>query len=101
MSLPIYKTDDKDLTLLQSTWSTAINPVLSLPFNNGVILSNISLSTGSNTINHTLGRKLQGWIITRLSASCQLYDTQATNPMPALTLQLVASAPTIVNLLVF
>ncbi len=101
MSLPIFKTEDKDLMMLQTKWSSQINPVINSPTNNGSILQNVTLSTGANIINHLLGRKLQGWQIIRQRASASIYDTQDTNQMPTLTLLLTSSATVVVDLYVF
>lgn len=101
MSLPIQHTDDQDLMLLQTKWSSAINPVINQPWNSGVILKSVVLATGSNTINHKLGRALQGWVVIRMRSSATVYDTQDSNTMPALTLKLTASANVTVDLLVF
>lgn len=101
MTLPIYQTDSKDLNLLQTNWSTQINPVLSLPINSGLFLKGISLVSGSNTINHRLGRKLQGWFITRKRASASIYDLQDSNPRPELTLVLNSSGTVSIDLFVF
>lgn len=101
MALPQFQTDDKALSLMQNAWATALNPLLSQPLNSGVLLSNVSLGSGSNTINHRLGRKLSGWIITRIRAASVIYDTQDLNSQPSKTLILNSSAPVVVDLLVF
>lgn len=101
MSLPIFQTDDKDISLLQTGWATQLNPVISNPLVNGQLLKNVSLSTGSNTINHKLGRKLQGWVLTRLRGSASLFDTQDSNANPALTLLITSSSNVSVDIYVF
>lgn len=72
-----------------------------IPLEGMVVLKSVPLSTGSNTVNHTLGRTLQGWFPVRLRASATLYDTQDSNTTPDRTLMLVASAPVTVDLAVF
>lgn len=99
--LPKFGTADQALSQLQSTWAAALDPLLKLPIANSLILKNIVLSSGSNTINHKLGRNLMGWTIVRQRAGATIYDTQDTSPTPALTLTLVSSAPVSVDLLVF
>lgn len=101
MALPTQKFEDKNLMLLQATWKTQLDPVLANPLVQGQIIRSVPLQTGSNTINHGLGRKLQGWVIIRQRASGTVYDTQDTNTMPALTLLLTASGAINVDLYVF
>lgn len=78
-----------------------INPVLQIPLNSGMILQNVSLVSGSNTINHKLGKKLQGWFIVRQRAAAEVYDLQDSNLYPELTLILNSNASVNVNLFVF
>ena len=101
MSLPIYLTQNKDLGLMQTGWAQQLNPVIQNPLTQGILLKNVPLVSGANVINHLLGRKLQGWIVTRIQGAFTLYDTQSSNPMPELTLQLVSSAASQVDLYVF
>jgi hypothetical protein len=89
------------LPLLLTQWSGTLNPLLKSPIATPVLLSKISLTSGANTINHTLGTTLQGYIVVLNSAAATFYDSQSTNPSPARTLILNASADTVVSLLVF
>ena len=86
---------------MQSAWSSQLDPVLANPVCSSSILSNIVVKTGSNTINHLLGQKLQGYVVIMTNAAVTFYDTQSTNPNPQQTLQLVASGPATISLLVF
>lgn len=102
MALTIFNTQDKDLHLLQTSWSSQLNPLLSFALNNGLLLKNVVLSTGSNTINHKLGRNLQGWFVTRMrNAFVQIYDTQDSNQMQDKTLTLNSSGSCTIDLIVF
>lgn len=97
MSLPQGLT----LDMMQNKWAGEINPLLANPANNTSLLSNVTLISGDNTINHKLGRNLQGWIVIGNNAATTFYDKQATNPYPQLTLVLNASGACMINLLVF
>jgi len=101
MKLPIFKDDNKNLMLLQNLWSALINPFLSAPELNTTFLQNIALVSGANSVNHKLGRKLQGWYVVRLRGAATIYDTQDKNNNPELTLSLVSSASVTVDLVVF
>jgi hypothetical protein len=82
-------------------WKSLIDPILANPILAGQQLDNIPLVSGVNTVNHGLGRKLQGYFIVLNSAAATFYDNQSTNSSPTLTLILVASAATTVSLWVY
>jgi hypothetical protein len=86
---------------MQTKWGAILDPVLGNPSLQCRILSNVSLVAGSNTINHGLGKNLQGWRIVRQRSAASVYDNQDNNSKPDLTLILVSSAAVVVNLEVF
>lgn len=87
--------------LMRERWASTLNPVLANPVISGNILTDVKLIAGSNTINHKLGQKLQGYIVVMNSAPATFYDLQATNQHPELTLVLNSSQATTVSLYVF
>ncbi len=89
------------LDLMQTQWAQQLDPVIANPVLQNNILSKVSLVAGTNVINHKLGRKLQGWQLSRIRASATIYDNQDSNQMPELTLILVSSADVVVDLVVF
>lgn len=99
--LPKFGTANEELNLLQTTWAKQLDPLLRLPLNQSLLLKNVPLAVGANVVNHLLGRKLQGWTVVRLRAAAAIYDTQDSNPIPNLTLNLSSSAAVVVDLLVF
>lgn len=101
MQLPKFPTVDRALSLLQTRWAQLINPVISLPMVNQNTLKNVSLKTGTNSVNHLLGRNLQGWFLIRQRASASIYDNQDNNIHPDISLTLVTSADVVVDLVVF
>lgn len=101
MALPIFTTDNKDMTLLQTGWASQLNPLLRNPLSNGRLVQSLPIVSGINVIPHKLGRKLQGWIITRQNAAATFYDQQDSNSSPQLTLVLQSSAPVTVDIYVF
>ena len=88
---------DQASNLQSSVQNTAIDALSSNPLMSGSLLSAIDLATGSNTINHKLGRKIQGWIIVDRSAAATLYRED----WDASVLKLNAGAPVTVTLYVF
>lgn len=101
MALPIFKSAVPEMSLMQTSWSSSINPIIDLPISAGLILPSITLASGDNSVNHKLGRKLQGWFIVRQRASATVYDKQDSNQHPELTLTLTASGAVVVDLFVF
>jgi hypothetical protein len=99
MKLPIIR--GNDIVQLQTKWAAVLEPLLSTPMLSGSILKRVSLSTGSNTVNHGLARELQGWFIVRQRASATIYDTQDSNALNDRTLVLVSSANVVVDIFVF
>lgn len=87
--------------MAQTQWATQLDPIIANPTIDNIILKNISLVAGTNVISHLLSRNLQGWNPIRVRANATIYDQQDTNPTPQLTLILVASAPVVVDLVVF
>jgi hypothetical protein len=90
-----------DWDLAQNKWASQLNPVLANPLVNGRLLTNIPLVTGTNVIDHKLGRKLQGWFIVGINGIAEVYDNQAANQTPALTLVLISNAAVSCNVWVF
>lgn len=90
-----------DLAKMQTIWASQLDPIISNPTVNNIVLKSITLTTGTNVINHKLGRVLQGWKPTRIRASATFYDLQDSNQTPQLTLILVSSANVIIDLEVF
>ena len=87
--------------LLQTNWSSTLNPIIQNPANAGVILKSIALKAGLNVINHKLGANLQGWSLVRQRAQASVWDTQDSNPNTQLTLYLNSSADVTVDVEVF
>lgn len=114
MTLPIFQTQNKDITLLQNKWSSEINPMLKNPSLDSIILKSVPLVLGPNQVNHMLGRTLQGWRIVRRRlytpgggfVPYDIYDSQDENQQPKLTLFLqcsqgTATEPVVVDIEVF
>lgn len=94
-------TKDPDLNVVQDLLVRSLNPLFSQSLLDGVLLVKVQLQTGTNSINHKLGRNLIGWILTRQRSLADVYDTQDTNKTPASTLNLVSSAPMLADIYVF
>jgi hypothetical protein len=100
MSLPIFKSNDTSMTLMENAWATQLNPILNNPLTTGVLQKNVKLSQGVNAINTMLGRNLQGYIITGMhNTFAQIFDTTSSNP--SLTLNLTSSVATTIDIYCF
>lgn len=86
--------------LLETQWSSQLNPVIEAPLVNGNLIRNITVVSGSNDIIHKLARAYKGWIVTGMHGSfVQLYDTP--NSMPSKVLTLNANASGSIDLFIF
>lgn len=97
-NLPIFKDQNQNFMLHQTSWKAAILPVLNNEINQGILLENITITTGINVINHLLGRKQIGWIITDKNSNANLYRSVELNNK---TLTLTSDANSIISLWVF
>lgn len=82
-------------------WKSQIDPLLSNLITQGRLLPSTPLILGSTIVNHGLQRKLIGWIVVGIDAAATIYDNQASNQTPQLTLSLTSDAACNVNLWVF
>lgn len=84
--------------LANPLWAAELNPVLANPATNPTILKSVVLSTGTNVINHLLGRTQQGWFLVDRQGTGDIYRN---GPFNNLTLSLHSSASVTVNIAVF
>jgi hypothetical protein len=87
---------------MQTQWKADIDPALASPLWQGQQLTGVMLTANATTtINHGLGRALQGWFLTGISGASTIYDLQMTNPSTNKTLILHSSAAVTVSIWVF
>lgn len=98
MALVRFQTDHQPLSLMQSQWSTELNPLLKNPSLQNVVLKSVELANGTTVVNHKLGRLPQGWRIVDIDGAAQIYRSQDFN---TLTLTLTSDAAVTVSLEVF
>jgi spore coat protein U-like protein len=92
-----YQNADSASNLQSNAQNTAIGALTNNPLNSGSLLDSVSLTAGSNSVSHKLGRKLQGYIICGQSAASNIYQESADTTI----LKLNSSAATNVTLFVF
>lgn len=98
---PKLNVTERSLSLIQDNLASAIDPLLKLPLSDSNLLEGIVLESGTNLINHKLGRPLRGWVVVRKNADESIYDDQENNALPAQKLSLVSSGDVTVDLIVF
>lgn len=96
-------TTNVELNRLQDNLARFLRPIELNKMLDGVHLRSVTLVTGSNDVPHLLGRKLLGWIPTRMRAGALIYDTNdsLSSAQQEQFLQLVTSADVTVDLWVF
>lgn len=94
---------DPELHALEQNVCDAIAPLLKQSDLPRVFLKGVILAAGgtANTINHGLGKALQGYRVVLKDSNASIWDGQAANSFPDRTLVLYASAPCTVSLEVF
>lgn len=98
MALPITKTDSKDLAIVQTTWSSQLNPILANLLFGGTLLKEISLIAGSSTFNHYLNKQMLGWFIVDKTAAATI---NRSAPLNSQTLTLTSNLACTISLWVF
>lgn len=83
---------------METKWASILNPVVANPTNNVAMLVDIVLINGSTTINHKLGRMMQGWFLVDVNGAATIYRSK---PMNDKTLTLTSDANVTVSLGVF
>lgn len=86
------------LDLMQDRWASQLNPLLSNQITQGALLKDIFLVSGMTVINHLLGRKMVGWIISDITGAALIYRSA---PLDDQTLTITSDSPVTVNLWVF
>lgn len=88
------------VTQLQANVGEALTPLQNKPILDGIMLSKLEIVSGSNLVQHKLGRKVVGYFVISQSAASQFYDNIQTNTS-ASSFSITATSPCNVNLWVF
>lgn len=86
--------------MANNQWATSLNQLLSIAILSGTSINGVVLNavTGITTINHGLGRTMQGWFVTDINAAITVFRSQPLNDK---TLTLTSSGGATVNLWVY
>lgn len=83
---------EQEVTRLQSHIKTTLNPLLELPISDGILIKNLTINTSDTLIDHKLGRKPEGFLITRLRTNAVIYESATSNDEDNRMIILIASA---------
>ena len=83
---------EQEVTRLQSHLKTVLNPLLELPISDGVLIKDLTVNTTDTLIEHKLGRKPEGFLITGLKSNSVIYESATANDEAASLIILIASA---------
>lgn len=97
--MPIQLSKKMEWDLANPLWSAALNPVINNPLILGRQISAIAMIASTPlTINHGLGRTMQGWFLVDNTSSSVVWRTQNLN---STTLTIESSANTTISLWVY
>lgn len=93
---------DPALTQLQDNISAALQPLVKNPLLDGLLIDDITLTSGSTTVvNHGLGRKVRGYIVVKSNANVTVYIVEANQVAPEAQLVLSTTVTATISLYVF
>jgi len=96
-----FSANSTDVDRLYQHVSNFASQFTTKPLLDGIHFKGVSLSSGDNTVNHGLGRQIQGWVITNKDAAGDVYATPSKQTTSDKTLILTASTDLLVSIYVF
>ena len=95
MTLPAYRrtfpTETAARNIEQAVANT-LDPIVAIPWMGGVLLEDVSLTSGANTIDHKLGREIRGWFVVRIQGATATYPVETASDSTSLSLTIGANA---------
>ena len=94
--------EDANINQIQENIEQVLEPFIINPILNGVLIKEVNIVSGTTTnIEHKLGRKPLGWIVTRKRADSRVWDLNDTNTAQDKTLSLTCSSNVKIDLWIF
>ena len=94
--------EDAGLEQVQNNLENTFRSIEACPLLDGHLLTEVSLASGDNDIDHKLGRAIKGWVVTRYrEATANVYEKISANKNTGSLLKLNSSAATTVDIWVF
>lgn len=100
-SYKVIETESEELSRVQTYVAQAIESLAASAILDGILIKNVQLASGTNSVQHKLNRALRGYLIIRKRSNVDIWDSQDSNSNPSKTLNLEASATVNVDLYVF
>jgi hypothetical protein len=97
--IPLLQIGDFKLDQMQKNIINPINDLFKIPFLDGVLLQDVTIKSGANTINHKLNRNYLGFIVTKQNADTNFWITDDSDKN--LFLKLNASSDCLIDVWVF
>jgi hypothetical protein len=89
--LVTFNANHDKINRLMDNLNYCLNPIVASEIIDGVLVKEVSLNTGTNSVAHQLGRKPNGWIIVRKNNFGDVYENSVNNT-PNQNIILVSSA---------
>lgn len=90
--------EDSNLSLFQQALNDQFSQIGKIPFINGNLIENVSLTSGqNNSIEHKLGRVAKGYFILTKDSQADIWNGELTDKV----IILLSSSNTVVDLWVF
>jgi hypothetical protein len=96
-----FNSENREIVLLQANVESAFSQNIVSGLNNGILLENVELESGDNSVNHKLGRKIKGALVVAGGDGATIYNKILTDTELETKFTVNASADCTVNLWVF
>ncbi len=94
--------ESREMQKVQQSVQEAIKPVRDSKILDGVLLTNVSLTSGvTNNIEHRLNRKPFGFIVVRKRGAADIWDSQDSNQLANRTFALECDADVEIDIWIF
>lgn len=91
------KTNDRNLDQVQTNVAQIIDPISKVQLLKGILIENVTITSGGTTIDHLLKRQPLGWMIVDTNTASTIYRTAwSVN-----TITLVAGTTTVASIWIF
>jgi hypothetical protein len=94
-------TNDFSMQKIQDNVQGELNRLNASPFQDGIFVKSVSLTTSDTKVEHKLSRVPMGYVVTNKNAAQTVYTSTSVNNKPELFLILKASGSVTVDLYIY